>query len=202
MRHSKPTTGQLHAVFNPLGFPTMKHGSSVPIVVCEGWVLKKRRKKMQGVCMRHAQSDQTDPFPGFARRYFVLYQTGLLQYSFGPEQPVRDQISLQHAAVSTAPGRKDIHIDSNTATFHIKCLSTEDFNVWMTALRSTPSKQHAFYHVYQPPNRKIISLGHEARRSLSSRKSVRQTSIGLTKSEGLIEGMAPVRELYLIGALD
>ena len=73
---------------------------------------------------------------GFARRYFVLYRAGLLQYSFGPNQPVRDQISLQHAAISTAPGRRDIHIDSNTATFHIKCLCTEDFNMWMAALRS------------------------------------------------------------------
>lgn len=86
----------------------------------------------------HSQFSETaiDPFSGFARRYFVLYNNGLLQYSFEPGQPVRDQISLQNAAVSTAPGRKDIHIDSNTATFHIKCLNTADFDMWMTAFRS------------------------------------------------------------------
>ena len=42
---------------------------------------------------------------------------------------------LSQAAVSTAPGRKDIHVDSNTATFHIKCLSGEDFDKWMLAFR-------------------------------------------------------------------
>lgn len=73
---------------------------------------------------------------GFARRYFILYHSGLLAYAFEPGQPLRDQVSLHQAAISTAPGRKDIHIDSSTATFHIKCLSTDDFNTWMTAFRS------------------------------------------------------------------
>jgi hypothetical protein len=91
---------------------------------------------MQGVYPHHAYPGSTDASSGFARRYFVLYNTGLLRYSFEPGRPVRDQVSLQHAAISTTPGRKDIHIDSNTATFHIKCLSVEDFNMWMAALRS------------------------------------------------------------------
>jgi hypothetical protein len=72
---------------------------------------------------------------GFARRYFTLYQSGLLSYAFEPGQPIRDQIFLHQAAISTAPGRKDIHIDSSTATFHIKCLSTEDFDKWLSAFR-------------------------------------------------------------------
>lgn len=73
---------------------------------------------------------------GFARRYFTLYESGILSYAFEPGQPVRDQITLSSAAISTAPGRKDIHIDSNTATFHLKCLSQEDFDKWMLSLRS------------------------------------------------------------------
>lgn len=73
--------------------------------------------------------------PGFARRYFTLYQTGLLSYSFEPGKPSRDQLSVPHAAISTYPGRKDIHIDSHNATFHLKCLSSDDFNQWMVALR-------------------------------------------------------------------
>jgi oxysterol-binding protein-related protein 3/6/7 len=73
--------------------------------------------------------------PGFARRYFTLYQTGLLSYSFEPGKPSRDQLSIPHAAISTYPGRKDIHIDSHNATFHLKCLSSDDFNKWMAALR-------------------------------------------------------------------
>ncbi|RPD81820.1 hypothetical protein L226DRAFT_528057 [Lentinus tigrinus ALCF2SS1-7] len=92
---------------------------SKPDVICEGWVLKKRRKRMQG----------------FGRRYFTLSSSGVLSYSFEPGQPARDEVLLSQAAISTAPGRKDIHVDSNTATFHIKCLSTGDFDMWMGAFR-------------------------------------------------------------------
>ncbi|RPD63123.1 hypothetical protein L227DRAFT_572963 [Lentinus tigrinus ALCF2SS1-6] len=92
---------------------------SKPDVICEGWVLKKRRKRMQG----------------FGRRYFTLSSSGVLSYSFEPSQPARDEVLLSQAAISTAPGRKDIHVDSNTATFHIKCLSTGDFDMWMGAFR-------------------------------------------------------------------
>ncbi|KAL0575132.1 Oxysterol-binding protein 3 [Marasmius crinis-equi] len=124
------------------------------VVIQEGWVLKKRRKKMQG----------------FARRYFVLYQTGLLTYSFEPGQPVRDQIILQTAAITTSPGRKDIHIDSSKATFHIKCLSTEDFSRWMAAFR------------------KFSAPGPEARMSSGARRS-RHESLMLSKSVVVIEEM-------------
>lgn len=72
---------------------------------------------------------------GFARRYFTLHQSGVLSYSFHPGEPARDQVLLAQAAIATASGRKDIHIDSSTATFHIKCLSSEDFNKWMSAFR-------------------------------------------------------------------
>jgi hypothetical protein len=75
--------------------------------------------------------------PGFARRYFILQDSGHLSYSFGPGKPPRDEVYLPRAAISTAPGRKDIHIDSNATTFHIKCLSIEDFDRWMSAFRSS-----------------------------------------------------------------
>jgi oxysterol-binding protein-related protein 3/6/7 len=74
-------------------------------------------------------------YTGFARRYFTLHQSGLLSYSLHRGEPPRDQICLTQAAIATAPGRKDIHIDSSTATFHIKCLSGEDFDKWMLAFR-------------------------------------------------------------------
>jgi hypothetical protein len=73
--------------------------------------------------------------PGFARRYFVLDKEGVLSYSFQPGHNIRDHVMLQQAAVSTIPGRKDIHVDGENTTFHIKCLSTEDFNTWMAAIR-------------------------------------------------------------------
>ncbi|KAF8167899.1 Oxysterol-binding protein-domain-containing protein [Crassisporium funariophilum] len=157
----KGTKNVGHASLN-LGLSTTSITTSLahmpgPAVLLEGWVLKKRRKKMQG----------------FARRYFTLYQSGLLSYAFEPGQPIRDQIFLHNAAISTAPGRKDIHIDSNTATFHIKCLSTDDFNNWMTAFR------------------KFRSNGLESRKSATIRHASRQASVtlNLNRSGALVEEM-------------
>lgn len=90
---------------------------------------------MQGGSVAYLDTSVLTRETGFARRYFTLYQSGLLSYSFEPGQSIRDQIYLHQAAISTSPGRKDIHIDSNTATFHIKCLSTKDFDEWLSAFR-------------------------------------------------------------------
>ncbi|KIL70627.1 hypothetical protein M378DRAFT_65993 [Amanita muscaria Koide BX008] len=128
----------------------------VPSVICEGWVLKKRRKRMQG----------------FARRYFVLYSDGMLKYSFGPEKPVRDQLALQRAAISTTPGRKDIHVDSDMATFHIRCLTAEDFEAWMAAFR------------------KFIRTETEHRRSASVRLATQQGFLPVNKIGTAIDEMA------------
>ena len=40
-------------------------------------------------------------------------------------------------AQSKILARKEIHVDSSNATFHIRCLHTPDFEGWMSALRST-----------------------------------------------------------------
>jgi oxysterol-binding protein-related protein 3/6/7 len=42
---------------------------------------------------------------------------------------------MSQAAISSASRSKDIHIDTDKATFHIKCFNTEDFDAWMTAFR-------------------------------------------------------------------
>lgn len=42
---------------------------------------------------------------------------------------------MSQAAISSASRSKDIHIDADKATFHIKCFNTEDFNAWMAAFR-------------------------------------------------------------------
>ena len=129
--------------------------------------------------------------PGFARRYFVLNQSGVLSYSLGPGKPARDQIVLSRAAISTAPGRKDIHVDSNTATFHIKCLSMDDFNSWMAVIRSyllvvgclvCPDKA--------PVYRRFVVA--DAQRS-STIRSPKLANWGLNKSATIIE------EIGLVG---
>lgn len=99
--------------------PSQPGASRQQEVLCEGWLLKKGRKKLQG----------------YARRYFVLRTSGLLSYSLEPGMETRDQVSLLTAAISTTPGGKDIHVDSGRVTFHIKCLTREDFDRWMSALR-------------------------------------------------------------------
>lgn len=126
----------------PMTPPGLSQSTTTSNIICEGWVLKKRRKKMQGMLFRSAfrvvrQTNVT----GFARRYFTLQQSGLLSYSFQPGQATRDQILMTQAAISTAAGRRDIHIDSNKATFHMKCLSISDFNMWMSAFR------YAYFHL-------------------------------------------------------
>lgn len=130
-----PAVGNAFAA--PLHLAIMPQAGPSNAIVLQGWALKKRRKKMQGAF--HIASTQPELnrrcCTGFARRYFTLYHSGVLSYSFEPGQPSRDQILLPQAAISTAPGRKDIHIDSPNATFHIKCLSSEDFVQWMTAFR-------------------------------------------------------------------
>jgi oxysterol-binding protein-related protein 3/6/7 len=111
-------------------------------VIHEGWMLKKRRKKMQGA-FRHAVFHNvvttTDcvgrAYTGFARRYFILHESGLLEYSFEPGKPIRDELFIPSAAISTTPGHRDIHLDGDNAIFHVKCLTTEDFNKWMAAFR-------------------------------------------------------------------
>ncbi|EIM83378.1 uncharacterized protein STEHIDRAFT_123815 [Stereum hirsutum FP-91666 SS1] len=148
-----PAVLTMSANTSPVAFPDPFTSG----IVREGWVLKKRRKRMQG----------------FARRYFVLHQSGLLSYSFEPGKPSRDQIALPQAAISTARGQKDIHIDSNNATFHIKCLNMEDFDGWMASFRQ---------FVAPPPDAR--SLG---RRSSVGRNTPRLNQAG--KAGAVIEEM-------------
>ncbi|CAE6504196.1 unnamed protein product [Rhizoctonia solani] len=88
-------------------------------ILCRGWMLKKRRKKMQG----------------YARRYFVLTNSGVLSYSFDPKSPMRDSILLRHASLSSSELRRDIHIDSGTSTFHVRALTQDEFNLWIGSCR-------------------------------------------------------------------
>ncbi|KZT44580.1 hypothetical protein SISSUDRAFT_1056912 [Sistotremastrum suecicum HHB10207 ss-3] len=88
-------------------------------IIREGWLLKKRRRKMQG----------------FAKRYFRLYSSGLLSYAYHPDLSPRDQIDLSSAVISNKSHRLDIHIDSDNSLFHIHCESSAQFDQWMSDFR-------------------------------------------------------------------
>ncbi|KAG8754479.1 hypothetical protein FRC14_005023 [Serendipita sp. 396] len=89
-------------------------------IVHEGWLLKKKRKKLQG----------------YARRYFVLRNNGTFSYSLHPgDEKIRDQILLINAAFSSSPANRSIHVDSGQATFHLRTFTQEDYDKWMESLR-------------------------------------------------------------------
>ncbi|KAG8895866.1 hypothetical protein FRB99_000307 [Tulasnella sp. 403] len=90
-------------------------------ILCQGWLLKKRRKKMQG----------------YAKRYFTLSSQGILSYAFQPSAPIRDQITLRLASITSSANERSraIHIDSAAVTFHLKALGPTDYTIWMSALR-------------------------------------------------------------------
>ncbi|CAE7123812.1 unnamed protein product [Rhizoctonia solani] len=72
---------------------------------------------------------------GYARRYFVLTNSGTLSYSFDPKSPTRDSILLRQASLSSSERRRDIHIDSGTSTFHVRALTQDDFDLWIGSCR-------------------------------------------------------------------
>lgn len=89
-------------------------------VIYSGWVLKKKKKKMQG----------------YAKRYLVLTSDGILTYTISPEKPTRDSIEVPHASVTSSKRHGTIHVDSGSSVFHLKMLNLEDFESWRKHLRS------------------------------------------------------------------
>ncbi|CCA69158.1 related to OSH3-Member of oxysterol-binding protein family [Serendipita indica DSM 11827] len=88
-------------------------------IVQEGWLLKKKRKKLQG----------------YARRYFTLTSNGILSYSLRQGDEIRDQLHLINAVFSSSPSQRSIHVDSGISTFHLRALTETDYEKWMSALR-------------------------------------------------------------------
>ncbi|KAI8147715.1 Oxysterol-binding protein-domain-containing protein [Fennellomyces sp. T-0311] len=84
-----------------------------------GWLLKKKRKKMQG----------------WAKRWFQLSPSGVLSYSTSPASVRRGSIQILVATISINPLQRLIHIDSGTMIYHLKTLSAEDQAKWTKALR-------------------------------------------------------------------
>ncbi|CAG8484674.1 3190_t:CDS:2 [Paraglomus occultum] len=83
-----------------------------------GWMLKKKRKKMQG----------------WAKRW-VRIEDGILSYYQHPYSPCRGTIYIVLSTVSSNRAFRSIHMDSGTATYHLKTLTNEDFDKWMAVIR-------------------------------------------------------------------
>ncbi|KAI8071203.1 Oxysterol-binding protein-domain-containing protein [Gongronella butleri] len=92
------------------------HGGAADLT---GWLLKKRRKKMQG----------------WAKRWFSLSPSGVLSYSTSPQGVPRGMIQIRISSISTQPKTKAIHIDSGTMIYHLKALSQEDHETWTKHLK-------------------------------------------------------------------
>ncbi|WFD07698.1 Oxysterol-binding protein 3 [Malassezia vespertilionis] len=85
-----------------------------------GWVLKKKKKKIQG----------------YARRWLVLYKDGTLAYAAEPDRPFRGAIDVPHASVSSDKRHGTVHVDSGSNVFHLKMLNDADFETWRSKLRT------------------------------------------------------------------
>ncbi|BGP33988.1 Oxysterol-binding protein 3 [Rhodotorula toruloides] len=110
-------------------------GAAGEEVVIEGYMLKKKRKALQG----------------FGRRYFRLSSSGALSYSFNPQSPLRDSIFVSLAFISASRKQRTLHIDGGNTVYHCKALTLEDFDRWADALkRFINLAQQDHHHAHQP----------------------------------------------------
>ncbi|KAI7886434.1 hypothetical protein K492DRAFT_233447 [Lichtheimia hyalospora FSU 10163] len=101
--------------------PRLSIDDEPPNYIVSGWLLKKKRKKLQVI--------------GWARRWFQLSASGVLSYSTSPASVTRGSIQILVATISINPLQRLIHIDSGTMLYHLKTLNAEDQAKWTNALR-------------------------------------------------------------------
>ncbi|CAO0800572.1 unnamed protein product [Mucor circinelloides] len=89
-----------------------------------GWLLKKKRKRMQG----------------WAKRWFTLSPTGVLSYSTSQNSVTRGSIQILVSTISYNPNLRQINIDSGTMLYHLKTLTEADYDLWQSALTETRRK--------------------------------------------------------------
>ena len=87
---------------------------AVSHVVFAGWLLKKKRRKIQG----------------WSRRWFSLEARGMLVYHWERDGPCKGAMVLADCTVTKVPQRWLIVLDSGSDTFHLKALSQSDYGAW------------------------------------------------------------------------
>ncbi|KAF8939484.1 hypothetical protein BGZ47_008152 [Haplosporangium gracile] len=90
-----------------------------------GWLLKKKRKRMQG----------------WAKRWFQI-DNGILSYSKTQHGPCRGKVHLVLSTVTVSKASNMIHIDSGTMLYHLKALTVEDYRAWMSVIKAFKESEH------------------------------------------------------------
>lgn len=108
-----------------------------------GWLLKKKRKRMQG----------------WAKRWFSLLPSGVLSYSTSQGSVTRGSIQILVATISYNPKFRQIHIDSGTMIYHLKTLTEEDYEKWCSALRDIRTNVDDGSPIQEEYNKSNVSLG-------------------------------------------
>ncbi|KAI8066541.1 Oxysterol-binding protein-domain-containing protein [Gongronella butleri] len=94
--------------------------------IIAGYLLKKRRKRMQG----------------WAKRWFELSPNGTLSYSVDPYGIKRGSIQVILTTMTIYPKQRTIHMDTGTTIYHLKALTKEDFEKWVEVLRRQRANRH------------------------------------------------------------
>ena len=89
-------------------------------VVFAGWLLKKKRRKIQG----------------WSRRWFSLEARGMLVYHWERDGPCKGAMVLADCSFTKVPQRWLIVLDSGSDTFHLKALSQSDYDAWSEKISS------------------------------------------------------------------
>ncbi|GAA6016301.1 hypothetical protein JCM11491_006808 [Sporobolomyces phaffii] len=142
-------------------------------IVMEGYLLKKKRKKMQGM----------------ARRYFRLDYNGALSYSFAPDSAIRDSLSVPISYISAKRKQRSLDIDGGNTVYHCKALSVDDFEKWAAALQKFTRKSA------DGPGTPIATAGGTALPPVSEDSTSAEVQDAIEKAESMSQ---PIRELELI----
>ncbi|KAF8924666.1 Oxysterol-binding protein-domain-containing protein [Dissophora ornata] len=91
-----------------------------------GWLLKKKRKRMQG----------------WAKRWFQI-DNGVLSYYKAPDSPCRGKVHLVLSTVTVTQASNIIHIDSGTMLYHLKALTIEEYTAWTAVMKTIKNSDRA-----------------------------------------------------------
>ncbi|CAG8443415.1 11454_t:CDS:2 [Ambispora leptoticha] len=146
-----------------------------------GWLLKKKRKKMQG----------------WAKRWFEVHD-GVMSYYQHPQAPCRGTIHIEQSAVSSNQTFRSINMDSGTATYQLKALTDVDFDNWMTIIRKYV-KQSKERQLIDPDYPKTLTSPRQSV-ELTKRQSVYKRQTAFEKRQSNYRGDA--QSLFRISRAD